>query len=278
MGAPHQRLCEQVRGRATGKSDWIYQTLRQNDLCAANRDFDVDAAGASMNEMKASRPFQPALLLLAAFAVYGLLWPAVPGDINNFLIPWLDHIVARGPVGAFAMPFSNYTPPYLYLLTLISPLAAVMPKVSVIKLLSVAGTLLLALTVRHLMRSSVSAGRRDAWLWLMLLPSVAVNAANFGQCDAIWSAACVMAVASAVSDRPFAMLVWFGIAISFKAQGLFLGPFIALRLVQERTPLAMWGVPIAIYVLSCCLQRSLVGRWLTWRPSTCVRPSGTRIS
>jgi Gpi18-like mannosyltransferase len=218
----------------------------------------VDAANAPTKALEARRPIPPALLLLAAGAVYGVLWPAVPGDINNFLIPWLDHILANGPVGAFATPFSNYTPSYLYLLTLVSPLVAVMSKVSVIKSLSVAGTAALALAVRWLLRSLEGNHRSDAWLWLPLLPSVAVNASIFAQCDAIWSAACIMAVASAVRERPLSMLAWFGVAIAFKAQGLFLGPFVALCLVQSRTPLRFWVTPVLIYALAM-LPAALAG-------------------
>lgn len=210
----------------------------------------MDGAIAPVKAVNPQRPIPPALLLIAAGVIYARLWPAVPGDIIHFLVPWLDHILANGPIGAFAAPFSNYTPPYLYLLTAISPLAAVLPKVTVIKLLSVAGTMALALAVRGLTRSTESGGRGDAWLWLPLLPSVAVNAANFAQCDAIWSAACVMAVAAAVRERPLAMLGWFGVAISFKAQAIFLGPFILLRLLQNRTPLVLWLLPALIYVVA----------------------------
>lgn len=206
------------------------------------------ATDAPADAGKHTKSLHPAVLVGAAAALYALMWPAVPGDIRNFLVPWLDHILAHGPVGALATPFSNYNPPYLYLLALFSSLAAILPKVSVIKLLSVAGTVALAFAVRRVMRELPGERRSDAWLWLPLLPSVAVNAANFGQCDAIWSAACVMAIASAVRDRPLPMLAWFGLAVAFKAQGLFLAPFVALVLVRSRPPLLLWAVPFVVYV------------------------------
>src|SRR5947209_3834119 len=177
--------------------------------------------------------------------------------MRHFRLPWLDHILERGPVGAFSVPFSNYTPPYLYLLALVSPLAAFMSKISVIKALSVAGTLCLAAAVRHLLRSA-GKDQPEAMLWLLVLPSVALNAAGFGQCDAIWSAACVMAVAAAVSRRPLAMAIWFGIAISFKAQAAFLGPFVALQLVQQRARPALWGMPALVYGVAI-IPAALVG-------------------
>src|SRR5690348_1430627 len=89
-----------------------------------------------------------------ALVIYALLWPAATGDMRHFLVPWLDTVLERGRVGAFATPFSNYTPPYLYLLALVSPLASVVPKISVIKALSVAGTIGLTLAVQRLLSVS----------------------------------------------------------------------------------------------------------------------------
>ena len=194
---------------------------------------------------------QPSRLVLIALLIvtaYGFLWPAVTGDMRDFLIPWLDTILTRGQVGAFAEPFSNYTPPYLYLLALVSPLSALLGEIGLIKSLSVGATLLLVLAVRHLLRVSGCSGNVEMAIWVALLPSVAVNAAGFGQCDAIWSAACVMAVASAVSRKPVAMLLWFGVGFAFKAQAIFLAPFIAQRLLIERTPAMLWPLPGLVYI------------------------------
>lgn len=199
-----------------------------------------------------------ALVALVVLAVYALLWPAVTGDMRDFLVPWLDTILVRGRIGAFAEPFSNYTPPYLYLLSLFSLLVGVLPKIGLIKALSVAATVVLALAARHLLGVVGSNRRLEAMLWLVLLPSIAMNAAGFGQCDALWSAACVMAVASAVQKRPVAMLVWFGIGIAFKAQAVFLAPFILQRLLATRTPVWLWVLPGLVY-WAAMLPAILVG-------------------
>jgi len=204
------------------------------------------------------RPRRLALLALLVAVVYGFLWPAVTGDMRHYLVPWLDTILIRGQLGAFAEPFSNYTPPYLYLLAMVSPLAGLLGKVSLIKALSVGATLLLVLAVRHLLKVSGCSRNVEMAIWVALLPSVAVNAAGFGQCDATWSAACVMAVASAISRKPLAMLLWFGVAISFKAQAIFLAPFIAQRLLSERTSPALWPVPGLVYV-AAMLPAALAG-------------------
>jgi Gpi18-like mannosyltransferase len=204
------------------------------------------------------QPQRLALLSLLVAVVYGFLWPAVTGDMRHYLVPWLDTILTRGQISAFAEPFSNYTPPYLYLLAMVSPLAGLLGKISLIKALSVGATLLLVLAVRHLLKVSGCSRNVEMAIWVALLPSVAVNAAGFGQCDAIWSAACVMAVASAISRKSLAMLVWFGVAIAFKAQAIFLAPFIAQRLLSERTSPALWPVPGLVYV-AAMLPAALAG-------------------
>lgn len=203
-------------------------------------------------------PQRLALIALLAAVTYGFLWPAITGDMRDYLVPWLDTILTRGQIGAFAEPFSNYTPPYLYLLALASPLAGLLSDISLIKAVSVGATLLLVLAVRHLLRVSGCSRNIEMAIWVALLPSVAVNAAGFGQCDALWSAACVMAVASAISRRPVAMLLWFGLGVSFKAQAIFLAPFIAQRLLSERTSPMLWPLPGLVYV-AAMLPAALAG-------------------
>jgi len=62
------------------------------------------------------------LTVIAALVVnlYALCFSTVSDDMSRFLVPWFDHIVRHGPIGAFAHPFSDYTPPYLYLLAGVS--------------------------------------------------------------------------------------------------------------------------------------------------------------
>jgi Gpi18-like mannosyltransferase len=202
----------------------------------------------------------------ALVAVYALFWAAVTGDMQTFLEPWLDTILAKGRIGAFAEPFSNYTPPYLYLLSLFSLLVGLLSKYSVIKLLALFGALLLgAATLRLIRVAGASAAQPSLALWVMLLPSVILNV-GMGQCDAFWAAACVMAVTSAIERRPVAMLVWFGVGIAFKAQAIFLAPFILQSLLAERTPFRLWPLPGLVYALAM-LPAILVG-WPLFHAAT----------
>src|SRR3954447_21947748 len=98
-------------------------------------------------------------------------------DVRIFLLPWLRHIELSGPIAAFAEPFSNYSPPYLYLLSLASLLH--LPEFATIKLLSVLATCWLAWCVARFAESfgkdAFGAAERS-----LLLPTVILNGPVLG--------------------------------------------------------------------------------------------------
>ena len=182
---------------------------------------------------------------LVALYLWVVCWPVIAPDMTLFLFPWYGHILEQGPVGAFAEPFSNYSPPYLYLLAAGSLAKSVLSPLSVIKLVAVAGTMFLAAAVADLLKALGGDWRRG--LAVFLLPTVIVNAALLGQCDALWAGASVLGIAAMIRGRTVAALVWCGVAIAFKAQSAFVTPFILGALVGRRAPLWQWLIPPAVY-------------------------------
>ena len=160
--------------------------------------------------------------------------------MDTFLIPWFDHIRATGVIDAFATPFSNYTPPYLYLLALVTPLGAVLPGLTVLKLLSMLGTVSLAGAMWRLLSALDAPSPQRAAALVLILPSTLLNAPLLAQCDAMWAAACVMALAMAVERRHASMLAWLGLAIAFKLQAAFFGPFVVALLLNRRVGVHLW--------------------------------------
>lgn len=169
-----------------------------------------------------------------------MLWSFRADDVDTFLIPWFDHIRAAGVIGAFAVPFSNYTPPYLYLLALVTPLGTVLPVPTVLKLLSILGTVSLAGAMWRLLTALDAPSPKRAAALVLVLPSTLLNAPLLTQCDAMWAAACMMALAMAVERRHACMLAWFGLAIAFKLQAAFFGPFVVALLLNRRIDLRLW--------------------------------------
>lgn len=213
------------------------------------------------------RALPPIAATLALAAL--LLWFAMPVitlDMTEFLVPWFDHIVARGAVAAFAAPFGNYTPAYLYLLAAATPFAGLLAAPLLIKLVSVAGTLALALAVRHLLcRLDAPQPNRAAAL-LLVLPTVSINAGLLGQCDAIWTAPCIMALAAAVERRHGTMLAWCGLALGIKVQALLFAPFFVALLIGRRVPLRLW--PIAPLVTVVTMLPAWAAGWPAWDLAT----------
>lgn len=211
-------------------------------------------------EIRTSMP-RAWLSLALGLALYALLWPLQPFDVRTFLIPWTEHIVAAGPVGAFAHPFSNYAPPYLYLLAAISPLAALITVTGAIKLVSALGSLWLAWAAYRLLRAAGAVGADRAAALTILLPTALLNAALLGQCDALWAAPCLLAVGAAIERRPGRMLLWCGIAFAFKLQAIFLAPFALAVLLAERAPWRLWLIPPAVYAAA------MLPAWLAGWPA-----------
>lgn len=158
-------------------------------------------------------------------------------------------------------PMATLFPPAAVIL---AGVAAALPygllsAVTPIGLISLAGVSALACAVRHLLlRLDVPRPDRAAVL-VLLLPSVALDAALPGPCDAIWAAASIMAFAAAVDRQPLAMLGWFGLALGLDTRALLVAPFFLALLINRRVPLKLW--PIAPLVAMTTMAATRAAGW-----------------
>ncbi|MGA0876085.1 MAG: hypothetical protein ACO3QN_03735 [Bacilli bacterium] len=155
----------------------------------------------------------------------------VSGDYQNFIRPWLNQIVANGGIASLGMRIGDYTPPYVYLLTLISyfpDASSNEPFLFGVKMISLLFDLLLALAV--LLNAKIWLKHQHPLLPVMLaiitlfLPTVIINGAIWGQIDASYTAFSLFALYYLQKDQPFKSAIWYGIAISFKLQAIFFLP------------------------------------------------------
>jgi Gpi18-like mannosyltransferase len=217
-----------------------------------------------------TRTFPPLLATMAlAVLAHWWLWPYGGTDVATFLLPWFRHIQQTGPIQAFAAPFGDYAPPYLYLLSAATLLDDWAHPLDLIKILSVAGSLALTGAVWYLLRTAgaatalVGTGQSPqryvaGAALVLILPSTLLNAALLSQCDAMWSAACVMALAAAVARRHRTMLAWCGVALAFKLQAAFFAPFVLGLLIRRRIPMRLWPIAGLVWVASL-VPASLAG-------------------
>ena len=154
------------------------------------------------------------------------LFDYVSDDYDIFLSNWIydySQMDIRQGLGTYIG--SDYTPPYLYLLLLISRVKNY-PWQYLVKAGSMAFEVLLAYAVTKLAGLHVKgAGRRVVIFNLtLMLPTVVFNGAYWGQCDVIYTSLCLMALYMALQKRSAWSMVFFGMALSFKLQTVFFLP------------------------------------------------------
>lgn len=197
---------------------------------------------------------------LGVFAFHSVLFFRYPaGDVMKFVVPWYEHILSHGRVGAFAQPFSNYSPPYLYLLSAASLLDGLIQPYFVVKLLAWVGALWLVFASFRLLH--VLGAPPILAILMLLLPSVVANVSLLGQADTFWVAPCLLALAAALKNRWFWVAFWSGVAFAFKAQAAFFAPFVVQLFIMRRVPIRFWLTAPTVYVLA------MLPAWLAGWPA-----------
>jgi len=200
------------------------------------------------------------MLLLGTIVSYALLLPLQSSDINEFLLPWFKVIDERG-FAAMAGEYANYTPPYLYLLGIVSVFSGVIAPIYLIKSVGIAFTLFAALVFSFIVHD-ITRNKRHALIAAFafpLIPSVAINAAWWGQCDAIYTSFLLCAFLASLRKKPFLVVVFFSVAFSFKAQAVFFSPFLFFLLLNKEVP---WKYLLAIPLIYAAM---MTPAWLAGR-------------
>ena len=82
-------------------------------------------------------------MIVLAMALRSALFPILSRDYYHYLSPWYDFIKSHGGFAALKYQFGNYAVSYLYLLALATYIP--LPKIAIIKSISVVFDLVLAL-------------------------------------------------------------------------------------------------------------------------------------
>lgn len=164
------------------------------------------------------------LPIAAALFLRAALLDHVTLDYQDFLSKWVDYFRQNGGFSAMKDPIGNYNVPYLYMLALLSYLPV--PDLYGIKLFSVLFDVLLAWGGFRLVKRLTGEDRPALLCFcvLLFLPTVVLNGSCWGQCDSVWAALCIHALASGLEDRPVLSLSLLALAFSFKLQAIFLIP------------------------------------------------------
>ncbi|MCU7727846.1 hypothetical protein ODJ79_29365 [Actinoplanes sp. KI2] len=208
------------------------------------------------------------LLLLSLIAVAALLrfsgrhW--VAGDFSVFIQPWSRYIAAHGYFAALSDNFADYNVPYLYLLTLLTWLHThtSISLLYLVKGLSMVFDVVLAYYAARIVGLRW-ADRRIAALGglvVLLLPTVVINSSYWAQCDSIYTAFTVAGLYYLLRDRLWLSMLFFGLAIAFKLQAIFVFPLLLVLLLAGRIKLRHLTVIPAVYLTLA------IPAWLAGRP------------
>lgn len=199
------------------------------------------------------------VLLLGAFGGRLLCFPYETLDYQNFLARWAAFFRQYGGFLAMKRQIGNYNIPYLYFLALFSCLPV--RDLYLIKALSTLFDLLLAWAVLRLVdRFTDSVTRRFcAFFTTLLLPTVFLNSAVWGQCDSLYVAPLLLGLDAALRRRPRLSVVLAALSFGFKLQAVFVLPlWAALVMCRRIKPQQLLLFPLSYLVL--VLPAVLLGR------------------
>lgn len=198
----------------------------------------------------------------------------VSDDYDIFLSNWIYSYSQMGwkqGLGTYIQ--SDYTPPYLYLLLLISRVQDYPPQY-LVKAVSMAFEVLMAYGVMKIASLKVRGGGARLLIFHIasLLPTVVFNGAYWGQCDVIYTSLCLMALYMGLKGRSARSMIFFGVALSFKLQTVFFMPvmlplWLTKRIKLRHLPLipvmymvmmvpALWGGKSLRHVLTVYMQQA----------------------
>jgi Gpi18-like mannosyltransferase len=216
----------------------------------------------------------------------------VTGDYTLYLQPWIEFIQAQAGWPALRYNFSNYAPPYLYLLVVASSIFNSMPALYLSKIISLPFDLGCAWMAYKLVKLRYPDGiaAHSAFAVVLLLPTLLANGAIWGQADSTYTFFLLACIYALCTRRHGLAMICFGLALAFKLQALFFLPVIVILLFKREVPLikllwipavmlfahapAAWlGRPLndvlRIYLAQAGTDEPLVMNaptWFTWLP------------
>ena len=197
--------------------------------------------------MRAALPFGAVLgiALVARIPLYSY----ESYDFHVYLNRWLI-ILRRDGISALATDFSNYSPPYLYALWLgsLTPLSNLV----VVKLISTVFDVVLASAAAWLVATTGAARKKVlvAFALMLLGPTVVLNSALWGQCDAGYTLFTLAAIPLLIRGDHVLCMVAIGLGVAFKLQTVFFLPVLGLLTLRGAFPWRHWALLPIPYLVS----------------------------
>ena len=161
--------------------------------------------------------------------------------MKGCLIPWFNAIKQNGGLQALSEQTGDYNLLYQTIIALLTHIPA--NPIHLYKAVSIAFDFALAAAVARF--CFVLASERHpnahcyaisllAYGFILFIPTVFLNSSMWGQCDAIYSTFCVMSLLCLYRNRLIKASLYFGIALAFKLQAVFIAPFLCTFFLNYR--------------------------------------------
>ena len=195
--------------------------------------------------------------LLSLWARYGLR-TIVSGDMQSCLLPWYDVIDSLGGIKALSVQIGNYNIPYQTAIALLTYLP-------IIPIYAYKG---LSIFFDYALGVAVAAGVYEltknrtkacvSYTAVIMLPTVLLNSAAWGQCDSIFTFFMVASFVLLMKNRYPAAFLMYGCSFAFKLQAVFFLPFLIFYYVWSRKisilHFLLALIPIIVLSLGALLQ------------------------
>jgi Gpi18-like mannosyltransferase len=203
-----------------------------------------------------------ALVLFALTTIIRVQLISVSNGDLLLIRTWYDFLAKNGMMGLADGAFSNYPPAYLYLLWISTLFSSWLEPVAAIKLIPTLFDLISAVAIFKIARTQYDADKSYfAAALFLLLPTVMLNSTGWGQIDSAYTSFLLVCFYLLLTKRPFWAMVAFGIAFSYKAQAIFLLPFLGILFLRKQIRWYYFLIVPAVYLI-LALPTLLLGRSL----------------
>lgn len=187
------------------------------------------------------------------------LFPYESNDYKVFLLPWFEQLKSAGGLNGFGLSIGDYTPPYIYIMTLLTKLP--IDSLVSIKTVSIIFDFIGAIILMKLVYNQTSKPSTAifAYATFLFAPTILLNSAMWAQCDIIFTAFLLLCVYYFTKERPFLATIFFGVAMAFKLQAIFLAPLLILLWLRNKMKFRHFLLIPGVYLISI-LPAFIMGR------------------
>ena len=185
------------------------------------------------------------------------------GDLRHYVIPWFEQLRTRG-YSALSGEYADYTPPYLYLLWIATPLHSILSDIRSIKLVSIFFNFLSAGVVAYIIIETTEDYHRAvvAGACFLALPTVVINSAFWGQSDIIYTCFALLSVLYTIKKKETIAIIFFAVSLSFKVQAIMIAPYFLYRFLRGGISIYHLAIIPLIYSIM------MLPAWFIGRPAS----------